>query len=431
MSASPSQYSLNATIITSTGDSVSIDYSWIEDLHVHQGIHQFALQGYVKIKDSINLISGLALCGNEYIKISFKTIFRDIASIADYTPFEKTFRIYKISNIKPNNLNSFTYIIHFCSEEFILNEQITISKSYKSQKPSEIIDDIVSNYLKIKTRKISFGDFEETILPQKIIIPNMRPFEAISWICSFSLTPQISSGFNFYETNSGFKFRSLQNMISSANYSTYAMKPQTIVDESLDKLDNMFVINDVEINQMFDVLSTMSSGGYSSKVVSLDLMHGKTTVNHFDPVHNNSFLLNEFLPFNEASNRNGATLIDGSSYMRYFPNFQGSLVDKWLLQRASQMALLNNNQMRISIYGDSQIEAGMVVYIDFPYVTPTNNPNDTYTDKYKSGRYLVTAVKHRICEDRFMTNLELCRDSSISAYPPFQSSITYETAKNL
>lgn len=412
---------LSVTILSSTGIDRDVKFI-VEDLNIYQDIYSSVISGEVILKDANNILSELSLCGNEYLYIKFQTL--------DYVPFEKYFRIYKISDVKFRNATSLSYKIQFCSEEFILNQQTRISKSYKNQKTSDIVYDIVTKYLGVDSKKfIADVNYEETINNQNIIIPNEKPFEAINWVSSFSINSNLSSAYTFFETQSGFKFKSLQKMVETRGYTTLYISPQNIVSEESSRLDNKFIINNLEITQMFDLLSTMANGGYSSKMLNLDLTHGKASVLSFNPVNNNIKKLNNYLPFNEAVNRNGVNLINDSSYVRYFPNFQGSLVDKWLLQRAAQFALLNNTRMNVMIYGDSQIEAGMVVGVDFPNIVQLNNSQESSRDNYKSGNYLVTSVRHRIYENRFTTYLELCKDSNISAIPSPQSTESYNTAK--
>ena len=291
-----------------------------------------------------------------------------------------------------------------------------------------IVNDIVSNFLKVDPTRFSYN---QTTINQKIIIPNEKPFEAINWVSSFSLDTTLTSAFTFFESTSGFKFKSMNSLVTATPYNKYLIYPQNLVSDQYNRLQNKFIINNIEINQMFDVLSTLSNGGYSSKMVKFDITHGKSEILNFNPVNNSFNKLNDHIPFNDAINRHNNSLISNSSYVRYFTNFQGNLVDKWLLQRASQFALLNNNRISISIYGDSQIEVGMVVNIDFPNIVPLNTSDEVSQDKYKSGNYLVTSVKHKIFENRFMTYLELCKDSNIAPFPTAQSSKSYDTAKKL
>lgn len=413
-----SHYSIIALrIISSSGAQQSLDFLR-EELNLYQDIYSNTMSGDLQIKDTQNIISAMGLCGNEFLQIEYTTY--------DYTPFRKIFRIYKISEIKFANATTLRYKIHFCSEEFILNQQMRISKSYNGLRCSEIVNDIATNFLKIP---VSNFTYEQTSSIQKLIIPNQKPLEAINWISSFSINETLNPAYVFFETQTGFKFFTLQRLFSAKVARKLSLNPQNILDESADMMANKSTINKIEIDQAFDVLSTLSSGGYSSYMLKLDLTHGKYDSVFFNPINAKLKTLNESLPVNMAANRNDVSLFNGSGYERYFTNFQGDLAEKWLLQRAAHFALINNNRMKVSIYGDSMIEAGMIVDIDFPTIAPSNNSKEIFQDKFKSGKYLVTSVRNRIYENRYTTYLELCKDSNLSGIPAYVNTEAYNTAK--
>ena len=184
---------------------------------------------------------------------------------------------------------------------------------------------------------------------------------------------------------------------------------------------------------MFDVLETVNTGGYSSSMLKLNLLNQKAEGVVSDVATSTPFkTLNDYLPFNDATNRLGMKLVDGSAYTRYFVDVKGGVVDKMLLQRAHQLSLLNNQRLKIMISGDPQYEAGQVLSVDFPYMQPIEEPSETIEDPYKNGRYLVTSVRHRILDNKYLSYLELCKDSATVSFPAAVSDATelIETLKN-
>ncbi len=73
--------------------------------------------------------------------------------------------------------------------------------------------------------------------------------------------------------------------------------------------------------------------------------------------------------------------------------------------------------MNVLIAGDTSLEAGDVVYVDFPYFQPLNDNEETLIDPYKAGNYLIVSLRHRIADNKYVTYLELCKDSVIAAFP--------------
>lgn len=382
----------------------------VQDFNIYENIYNSTVSGDITIKDSNNELTALGLCGNEYLYIEF-------AKEEGETPYSKFFRIYKVSDVTLHNFSTMVYKIHFASEEFVLNQQIRISKSYKGFYNFQAVADILINYLNVDPSRLQF---EPTVNPMaQYIVPNLRPFEAINALTVFSLNPGLTSAFLFFETYSGFKFMSLESLYQSGPYKTLTILPQNIMIDQYNKTADRSSITQLEIPQLFDSLQLINNGGVSSSMLKMDLVNQTYEAASSNPVNITPFTtLNEFLPFNNAVNRFNNTLIDGSSYMRYFSSFNDPLVDKWLLQRANQMALLNNNRVNVVIAGDTELEVGDVVYLDFPYFQPLNNNEETIPDPYKAGNYLITGLRHRIADNKYVTYLELCKDSVIAAFPP-------------
>ena len=106
------------SLISSTGKRVDIK-AMAQDFIIFEDIYQPSIHGEIHIKDSQNLPVALDLHGNEYIFVSF--------GIPTLKPIEKYFRLYSITDIKPTNPTTLTYIMHFCSEEAVLNQQILMT----------------------------------------------------------------------------------------------------------------------------------------------------------------------------------------------------------------------------------------------------------------------------------------------------------------
>jgi len=407
-----------ATLVNSSGAAIDIKFM-IQDMNVYEDIFSSVITGDILVRDAHNIVDVMSLCGNEYLHIAFET--------PTLKPFDKYFRVYKISNLNMRNLNSYEYTMHFCSDEFVINQQIRISKSYSNMTNDNIVQDILKNKLKVPAEKISF--IEETKGIQNIIVPNMKPFEAINWISSFSLNKKLSSSYLFFENRDGFNFISLDSMFTSQVYKDITINPKNIIDDDNKPEQNRYIPDRMEIPQTFDVLGTLSTGGYSSNMIKLDLLRQKHEFLSFNPIKNKVPALNDFPITNNATNRLGNSLVDGSAYTRYFPSFQGNLVDKWLLQRATQLSLLNSFRMNIQLSGDSQLRVGAILNVDYPSIQPTDSSQKIKPDNSKSGKYIVTSLRHRIFNNKYINYLEICKDSMVEAIPEMSNGVLYDKAK--
>lgn len=405
-------------LISSTGSVTNIKFM-VQDFNLYESVFNTTLSGDVYIWDGNNILTDYDLHGNEFLLVRFQK--------SNLEPIEKYFRIYKISNVKFRNLNTFEYIIHFCSEEFVINQQKRISKSYKNVQNHDIILDILENQLRVDRKKIL--DIEETVVQQNLIIPNLKPFEAINWVTSFALNKKLSAAYLFYENLSGFVCKSLAGMYEANPVKKIQINPQNVLSDQNKAVANFIVPDRIEMPQIYDILKTISTGGYSSKMLAMNLVGQEHATLRYDSVKGNFDQLNKFIPYNDSRNRFNETLTDGSTYLRYFPTFQGALVDDWLLQRASQFALLNNMQMTIQLPGDPELRVGSTMEVDFPFMQPIDAPSKTEEDGLKSGKYLITGIRHRLIDSVYINYIEMCKDSNKTAVAGFVKSEKYDVAK--
>ena len=78
------------------------------------------------------------------------------------------------------------------------------------------------------------------------------------------------------------------------------------------------------------------------------------------------------------------------------------------------------NSILITVAGDSTLRAGMVVGLSLPSNEPKKSNDPDWFDKYGSGRYLITSIRHGILNTsgkEYTNMMELSRDS-LPVQPP-------------
>ena len=420
-SFSPYDYVLKELkLINALGTNVDIDFLFRE-INIYEDLFSNVLSGDMIISDSTNLFNTLNMHGNEFISIAF--------SSPGMQKYQKIFRIYKVSDYSLRGTSNATFKIHFCSEEFLLNQQYYISKSFKETKLSDVVRIIANGFLKIPKEKLNDASIEETSLLLKtesnpLIVPNLKPFEAINWISSFALSrADLSPGFYFYENINGFNFKSLTTLCSSPYKKTitYAPKnndPRESIGLKQDILDEM------EYKQVFDVLDNINNGAYASELLKLDVLNRTAEYEQFGVDGATFKMLNKFLPYNLAKNRLGNSLNQASAYVRMFPKFQDNLTSKWLLVRAARLAMLNSTKLHVDLPGDSSMSVGDILNVRVPKPDAQTNEQNIVFDPLMSGNYLITGLRHKILDDKYYCHLQLCKDSvgtNLNYTPPFNS----------
>ena len=395
----------NLTLYTSDGQSVDIR-NLILELNIFEDIFSPCMTCSARIVDGNDLISIFKFHGNEYLELEI-----DKPTLED--PIKKVFRLYKISD-RDFGTNYQNYTMHFCSEEMILAPQISISKSYKGVKISEIITDILFSQLKVDKKKINV--LQQTEKAFDLIIPRMDPLEAIMWLITKAYSRN-ESLFFFFENRDGFNFTSYENLIKLQPYAKYS-KDFKIDD---DVFKNMASFNFLKIVEEFDVLKSSRYGSFSSSIANLNLITKKLKVSPFNAVRfKDKGVLNKEVTMNAFKNRLNKTFYDSyQNMLKYSMTTDADatrnpmLPEEWLSQTASKMGQLHLFKMVGTVPGDVMLKAGQVVEIDIPDIKPTDQDKDVERNETRSGKYLVSSVSHKFnrTEGVYVTVLELLSDS--------------------
>jgi len=429
----PDDYNLEEVyIITASGQrnlkNMLVEISYYED------IFKGSISGNIVINDSLHLIERLGISGFDYIKLKFsKTI-----NASDAATIEKYFRVYRVSERLLNNNATETYSIHFCSEELLLSEQIKISKSYPGKKVSEIVFDVLYNYLKIDKKYIRI---QETDGIFDFVIPFKNPFQTINWLSNYAIPiGKIGADFVFYENSEGFNFYSLQNLFSQSPYNYYAYIPRNLgnapIIENLSSeiARNLVSIKSFSFLDTFDTLYGITTGAFANKLISIDpfTMTYKETNFDYQKYFDKSVTLNLYPIVPNLKNRLGKTanqcfdsvlkVVTTNSNQK---KAKGISEKPWAVandtfsensipNRTAQIALSHYSRLKISLPGDPNLTVGMIISISLP----SNRGKDGSgiqngnKDIYHSGNYMITAVRHIIdVNNKYETILEVVRDS--------------------
>jgi hypothetical protein len=424
----PQDFSLKTlNFLTASGQRIEIKKLLVE-MSYYEDIYSFSASGYITLIDAQGFIELMRLTGNEFIEVNFGKV----KNAPNGT--NQLFRVYKSSARNPSgNMNSELYTLFFCSEELMLSEQNKISKSFKGNKISNIINNILTDKLKVKSSKID--KIEETTGMYDFIMPNIKPFEAISWVSTYA-RPSTNPGADmlFFETKNGFTFRSLQSMFKDSVYATYKYETKNIDDKIQSFQEKTISVLEYEISKPFDALNEINSGTLSSRTLSLDPLTRTTKITDFDyekfktqSQSLNSGGIQDTLKnrLGKKSNENYEGVFNvafGNSDQYKVPYIKqqvGSVakdifVENFVPNRIAQISLANYTTIKAVIPGDPGITAGRTINFNLLSLKPGKEKE---LDKFYSGKYLITAVRHIIeSQGKYTTVLEIAKDSTPTAY---------------
>lgn len=421
-------YIKSLKLLISNGVQVDLHKILLE-MSYYEDIYSFTTSGHITVVDSQGFHEILQLDGNQYVEISFSKTPSGVNGI------NKTFRVYSSSGRSPTgNLNTEAYTLFFCSEELLLSEQTKVGNSYKGKKITEIITNIVKDKLKVSTKKIN--KIEDTTGIYDLIVPKMKPFEAISWLSNYarpSSKNTMSADMLFFETRDGFNFRSLSSMFEEKVYAEYKYESENVLDDTKIQRKTTNVLQ-YEISKPFDILHEINAGTFANRLISIDPLTRTSLITDFNysRYKSKSSQLNKNSPENTLVNRLGKTeesspegtlkLAVGNSNQQDVPYIkqQGNVakdifIESYVPNRTAQISLASYTTIKVVIPGDPGISAGRTIQFNLLSLQPTLNKKEL--DKYYSGKYLVTAARHIIAMGgAYQTVLELSKESSKSAH---------------
>ena len=345
----------------------------------------------------------------------------------DAGTFKKSFRIYKQSNRKNVNETTEIYVLHFVSEEFILSQQLKVTKTFKKTY-SEVVVDILKNYLNVTNSMIAF--IEPSTGIRDIVIPNKSPIDAINFCSKRAINFKKSPTFLFFENKLGYHFITTSTLISEKPVYKLNFQPKNL-SGNFDKTEEIFGIRDFEVVTNHDTNKNIKSGLYAGTFIGLDLRNriiSKKQVNYGE-ISDINQRANRTPDIGVIYNKTGKTNIEmynskvvlfpmslyarESEYVKQnYPEIINSDDDTYhyVLQRGASFRNLMQKRLKLVMPGNFDLTSGLNVEVNIP-IRGLKVGSDSL-DKAISGKYLILASRHIIRFDRHETVIEVVTDST-------------------
>jgi hypothetical protein len=404
------------TITSASGQRVDIR-EVLRELVLYEDLFANAMTGSVFLSDTQDIINTLPIVGGEFLSV---TLIKPSTTLK----MQKTFRIYKITNRRKASPSSEDYILHFCSEEVILNESILISNVYKQATVSHIVRDITANFLKINPKKFPASELTETTGNFDVVLPYWSPFYAINWLARMARTSSAPGcSFLFFESSEGYHFTSIellsqQDPIQVVNFMPLNLSGQT--REKSDRSDTQQRLEsaeDYELSNSPDLMRAISTGAYASRLMRVNTLDQQIKISTLDGI--------EF--FQQTKHTNKSTFMQARPDRMDIPQSKrhdafyrvavdNLKVETWMLQRNAYLSAIHAFQLKVSLPGNMMLRIGQVITLNLPAAS-IGRPEEKPLDKLYSGKYLISAIQHKIDRNKYVCILELSKDSVETALP--------------
>lgn len=406
------------TLVTKAGP-IDITSIFVE-INIFDSLLLPVINGSVSIIDSLGLSSKLIFDGSEAILIN---IAKDDES--DIAEFKRSFRIYKQSGRQNENQTTESYTLHFCSDELLFSDQQRINQSYTG-KYSDIVEKIMINYLKVRENNLG-GLYENSIGLRKVVIPNLRPLEAIEWCTKRAVDIRNSPNFMFWQNLVGFNFASLSTLLTQEDILEISFGVKNKKDGT--PFSEMGGAKSLDVITQNDSLEKTRSGVNAGKFMGFDPITRSyatrnisyadhyTSMEHGNEAPNFSSIQNRDKAYNDRMFDSKKTLsIFGAArkFSNYVKNNEPNMItnnqdyENVVFQRTAILKNLMGKKLKLVMPGNFQLTSGFNVSVS----TPSFGVDNDEEDPTLSGKYLITATRHIISFDKHETILEVASTSN-------------------
>lgn len=374
--------------------------------------------------DKQSIYNGLPLRGGERLSLKIAGNSSTNPGLDFSKRVEDYFYVSSITDIiAESNRESFT--LHLVSREAITNETTRVGKKFKvDSRISDSVENILRNYL--KTNKI--GTIDKSSNKYGFIGNLRKPFTILVWLASKGVPEKSGSGtagFLFYQTQDGFQFRSIDDLLNQTPKATYTYtQSQESYDDKEMKINNDFKILNYNTEKNQNLLEKLRLGTYASQRIFFNPLTGTITDaektkfkfrNYSDKTNN----LGSNLKLPPLSDGSSETLGDAPTRIITGILDIGCLnsniskdinADPTEYQSQSLMRynILFTQTLNIVVPSNTNLRAGDVIECQFPKITQSDAKEyDTET----SGLYMIKELCHHFDVNNSYTSMKLVRDT--------------------
>ncbi len=406
-----------------------------------------AITAYVRVSDTTNILSRLPIRGYERVDLVFGTGNGDL-SFGEGEKFSNPLYITAIKDVrKKEGEESFTLVMS--SLENLMNETTRCQKKYEKANISTHVADILKDPNIFNISKEEFDErveIEDSSTPYSFIGNNRKPFYILSWLCPKAQPLKEgkvggTSGFFFYETYDGYKFKSVDGLLAqtgeleskklqSQQSPTRAIETYTassMVDSSPDP-ENNFQILSYMMDSATNLQKNLRVGLYSNLTYFYNPLDWTTrALPHSlrEEVEKDGMSVaggTVPIPAGDVSKNASRVLVRIGDTGMLTPSLstnqdddvEGSgRSDADMAKAFSRYTLLFQQSLNINVPCNINLRAGDIIKVEIPASGPLKSEKNKEVDKELSGFYLIRSLRHhfQLSQGKNITALNLVRDS--------------------
>ena len=441
-------------------DKISLLPQFME-LTIYQSMFESTIKAEMLVNDPIGLFVNYPFTGEELIIVTYDQITNLASGIGPArTGKELKFIIKGVRDIIiGDRARSLMYIIDLASPQMLQNMRDYVSHAYYGL-IEDMAEKVYDEYIAQGTTdlyKIPKKPFvkETSIKSRKMIVPNIRPFHAISWLAKHAVAKENDKHFLylFYEDLKQYNFVTIQQIIEDAlkqketlrkNKYRYISDIASLSKSTTgDSNQDLRVITNIVNNKRFSSIEKITSGYYQNELFEINMLQKAYASTPTELNETNKY--DENIPSLEPFTLNTPGYIkyvknekiekEYSNRVRYiinnFPDVDGQGMGQPSYRSkfgnvAKYMNALNQIDLTITVPANMDLRAGQVIYCDIP---ENHGFNIVETDKYISGLFIISEVKQVIMQGSLAaTTLRIYKDGYFTGL--FETSLYNTSSTN-
>jgi len=418
-------------------DSVNI-VNLVNSISIYESIFSKHLTGNVVVVDARNLINNLLLTGQENITINCEML-------EGGNPVNRTFRLYKISNLIREGDLVQIYTMHFCDPLMYRSKEERISQALRGSH-TDMIEGLFEELSGDPNFIPLFTEFEETQGDNhQFVVPNWSVNKTLDWLVNNSNpideTSYKNSMFLYQDMKGQYQFKSMDKMLVDIEEEVFHHVPYNAFSEVSAEERNLVILSSNK-PQEFDTLRGLSTGAYASLLKIYDPIRKLESVKEYDiedtiqrrqDVRDGNSILAKESPLTSLITKDTTfpkphkleqptTILHEYTTTHMFDNkdkiddeevFMGvKHTDNSKLERHALLEILNQNRIEVVVPFTTKIRAGKKIQLDLPkgQVKIGTNKGIDFDDYY-----LITGVSIHIDNATKVgtCNLECSKESKL------------------
>lgn len=400
----------------SGGDSLDLAGSFIS-FDVYESIFAPGIIAYISVMDGKDMVGKAKLAGGEEVSFAFAT--------PGGQPAEYKFVLNSIKDAEaPPGQHSRSYMLECVSQEAFDARSRYVSKKYELKTYSEMVQDIFENDEFIGSKKKL--EVEDTKGMYRYVVPNTKPYQAIDLIRRRSVSnDNKSSSYVFFENRDGFFFKTIEKIFKDGNTVKEYEQNATVGSDFVSSNPNNIIA--LETPQQGSMSQTIASGNMSQdyRTYNFQTLDYKkknikdpakdTTTSGAGPDSRIPQKLKDKYGKEDKPNKISVVPANNEKQLGAGRNTEIAMTSP---KQMAYAEALSSSTVKISVFGDTDLKAGVLVKANL--LKKTDATTAPETDTATSGTFLVSALRHMVREPgikpRYTCEMELVKGGYEESY---------------